>query len=290
MKMIFYTPVYGGSDGFGAASFGFAGAEDENALNKVICPIEIEGVILSGTYEECLKNVPYEKWQAGIVLLGNAGNENNFIKALSEKTGVPLVGGSAAINALTGEKGLIAGRGEAAVFLINDSRYDFEVISENIHDVLSEHKISFSGRWINEIDDCDAKEWILKQKEKYGIKKDDFEHLTLSDAYGINAHLSEVDGRIFSGRDLSETMYLRYIAHDKVQGKIQRFYDDKDAIIFGCAGLKGILDSGLECPGMGLFMFGEVCTISGHSDFGNLMLSKLRIRHRYINEQGHMGI
>ena len=43
------------------------------------CPIEIEGVILSGTYEECLKNVPDEKWQAGIVLLGNAGNENNCI-------------------------------------------------------------------------------------------------------------------------------------------------------------------------------------------------------------------
>lgn len=99
----------------------------------------------------------------------------------------------------------------------------------------------------------------------------------MSDTYGINAHLSEVDGKIFSGRDLSEKMYLRYIDHDEVQGKIQKFYDDKDAVIFGCAGLKGILDSGLNCSGTGLFMFGEVCTIAGHSDFGNLMLSKLRV-------------
>lgn len=277
MKMIFYTPMHWSADGFGGASFGFAGAEDETALNKVVCPFEIEGVMLTGTYDECLKNIPDEKWQTGIVLLGNAGNENNFIRALSDKTGTSLVGGVAATNPITGERGLITGRGEAAVFLINDSRYDFEVICENIHNALSEHKISYSGRWINEIDGCEAKEWLFKQKEKFGIKKYDFEHLTLSDTYGINAHLSEVDGKIFSGRDLSEKMYLRYIDHDEVQGKIQKFYDDKDAVIFGCAGLKGILDSGLNCSGTGLFMFGEVCTIAGHSDFGNLMLSKLRV-------------
>ena len=272
MKMIFYTPAYKKAEGFG-----FAGAEDETAVRKVESPFDLEGTMLCGTYKECLENIPDGKWQAGIVLFGNAGNENEFMKALSEKTGVPFVGGAAATNPVTGEKGLITGGGEAAVFLICDERYDFEVICENIHDVLSEHKISYSGRWINEIDGCDAKEWLLKQKEKAGVPSNDFEHLTLSDKYGINAHLSEVDGRIFSGRDLSETMYLRYIAHEDVQRKIQNFYDDNDAIIFGCAGLKGILDSGLTCSCTGLFMFGEVCTISGHSDFGNLMLSKIRI-------------
>lgn len=70
------------------------------------------------------------------------------------------------------------------------------------------------------------------------------------------------------------------LAHDEVQGKIQKFYDDKDVIVFGCAGLKGILHSGLSCSGTGLFMFGEVCTISGHSDFGNLMLSKLKTKEK----------
>ncbi len=277
MKMMFYTPVYEAVDGFGAASFGFAGAEDETALNKKVCPLDIKGTMITGTYEECINNIPDGKWQAGVVLLGNAGNENEFIKALAEKAKTPLVGGAAAINPVTGKKGLITGGGEAAIFLIDDNRYDFEVISENIHNALSEHKISYSGRYINEIDGCGARDWILKQKEKFGIKKEDFEHLTLSDEYGINAHLSEVDGKIFSGRDLSETMYLRYVAHNDVQEKIQKFYDDKDAVIFGCAGLKGILDSGLSCSGTGLFMFGEVCTISGRSDFGNLMLSKLRV-------------
>ena len=277
MKLNFYTPAYGNADGFGAASFGFAGAEDENALKNVVCPFEIEGSLLIGTYEECLGNIPDGKWQAVVVLLGNKGDENEFIKALAEKVGAPLVGGAAAINPVTGEKGLITGRGEVAIFLINDERYDFEVISENIHTALSEHKISYSDRWINEIDGCNAKEWLLQQKEKFGIKKEDFEHLTLSDKYGINAHLSEVDGRIFSGRDLSETMCLRYVEHSEVLTKIQKFYNDENAVIFGCAGLKSILDSGLSCSGTGLFMFGEVCTVDGHSDFGNLMLSKLRV-------------
>ncbi len=277
MKMTFYTPAYGRVDGFGAASFGFAGAEDEKALNKIECPFEIEGVLLTGTYAECLDKLPAGNWQAGIVLLGNAGNENEFIKALAEKTGVPLVGGAAAIHPLTGEKGMITDGGEAAVFLIDDDRYDFEVVGENIHTELSVHKLSYTDRWLDEIDGVEAKQWLAEQKKKFGISETDFEHLTFSDLYGINAHLSEVDGKIFSGRDLEETMYLRYVAHEDVQSKIQKFYDDKDAVVFGCAGLKGILDFGLRCPGTGLFMFGEVCTVGGHSDFGNLMLSKLRI-------------
>ena len=280
MKMVFYTPAHGCAGGFGAASFGFAGAEDETVANKMVCPFEIDGVMLSGTYRACLENIPEGEWQAGVVLLGNAGDENNFIRALSEKTGTAFVGGAAAIHPLTGEKGLITGRGEAAVFLIRDSRYDFEVVSENIHTAMSEHKVSYSGRWIDEIDGCDAKAWLCAQKEKYGIEKDDFEHLTLSDEHGINVHLSEVDGRIFSGCDLADNMFLRYVAPGEVQEKIQKFYDDKDAVVFGCAGLKGILDSGLSCPGTGLFMFGEVCTVSGYSDFGNLMLSKLRVLKR----------
>ena len=278
LKMTFFTPEEGVQEAsFGAASFGFAGAEDETAKHKITCPIDVEGTVVTGSYTECLQNIPEGTWQAGVVLLGNAGGENEFIKALFEKTGTPLVGGAAAIHPTTGEKGLISGASEAAVFFIRDNRYHVEVISENIHTAISKHSISYTDRWIDFIDNIPAKEWLCEKKEAYGIAKEDFEHLTLSDSFGINAHLSEVDGRIFSGRDLEDTMELRVVSHEDVQRKIQAFYDDEHAVIFGCAGLKGILDSGLSCPGVGLFMFGEVCTVNNHSDFGNLMLSKLRI-------------
>ena len=133
------------------------------------------------------------------------------------------------------------------------------------------------SRWIDKIDGCEPCEWLKNKKAEYGIDADDFEHMTFSDENGINVHLSEVDGKIFSGRDLSEHMYLRYVPEDEVQGKIESFYDDENAIVFGCAGLKKIIKKKLKTKGVGLYMFGEVCTKEDISDFGNLMLSKLRI-------------
>ena len=94
---------------------------------------------------------------------------------------------------------------------------------------------------------------------------------------GDNAHLSCVDGVIKSGRDVNETMLLRRVDHAKVYDAMRAFYDDADAIVFGCAGLSGLLDKPLDTDSLGLFLFGEVCTVNGISEFGNLMLSKLVI-------------
>lgn len=278
MKMKFFTPAYGVAGEFGAATFGFVGAENEKDKNSIDFSTELDGIIVKGTYKECLENIPDGNWQAGVVLLGNAGNENEFVRAVAEKVKAPLTGGGAAINPETGEKGLITGQNEAAVFLINDDRYNVEVEYENIHhDILSKHEIKYTARFIDTIDGCEPKAWLAEKKQQLGLDKCDFEHLTLADESGINAHLSEVDGKIFSGRDLSDVMYLRYVPKSEVQNRMQKFYDDKCAVIFGCAGLKGILDKNLECNGVGLFMFGEICTVNSKSDFGNLMLSKLKV-------------
>lgn len=276
MKLTFYTPSYKDAENFGGATFGFAGMEDE--LLTIACTFgkDINGVTLTGSYEDILNAVSNDTWQAGIVLLGNAGGENEFIRALAEKTKTPLVGGSGAICPQTGESGLITGRGEAAVFLIKDDRYDVSVISENVHyDILSEHKLTFSGRFIDTIDGCAALDWYNQKRAALGIADSDFEHLTLTDTHGINAHLSLKDGKLFSGRDLAETMVLRYLPADKAQERIQAFYSGENGIVFGCAGLKQTLSSGIDTSNLGLFMFGEVCTVNGHSDFGNLMLSKI---------------
>ncbi len=280
MKIKFYTPSNGIEDQtFGAASFGFVGSEDERACSSIEFPEEIQGTFISGSYKECLERIPEKSWQAGIVLLGNAGKENEFVHALREKVGAPLVGGGAAIDPVTGQSGLITGGDQAAVFLFDDDRYDMEVSCENIHyDILSEHEITYTdARVIDLIDGQDANQWLCVKKAEMGIPKEDFEHLTLTDANGINAHLSEKDGKICSGRDLQPHMYLRYVQEEKVQERMQAFYEDKEAIIFGCAGLKGILKEKLHTKGIGLFLFGEVCSKGDVSEFGNLMLSKIRI-------------
>lgn len=276
MKIRFYTPDYGVAEEFGAATLGIAGNVDEKS---VLYPNDLNGKIVFGSYNECLEQVQKGDWKAGIVLIGNAGNENDFIASLFGKLNIPLVGGSAAINQITEKSKLLYGQADAAILLLDDDRYDFEACCENIHyDILSEHTVSFSDpRWIDEIDGCEPYKWLCEKKKELGLDIDDYEHLTFSDEYGINVHLSYVDGKIFSGRDLSERMFLRYVPENEVQDRIQAFYDDKDAIVFGCAGLKKILKKDLHTDGIGLFMFGEVCTLDNHSDFGNLMLSKLRI-------------
>ena len=105
----------------------------------------------------------------------------------------------------------------------------------------------------------------------------DFEHLTLTTENGVNAHLSFDGTHIKSGRDLTETMVLRAVSHENVYRRMRAFYDDPQAVVFGCAGLSGLLDKTLDTPSVGLFLFGEVCTVDGKGEFGNLMLSKLRI-------------
>ena len=277
VKLTFYTPSYKDAEGFGGATFGFAGAEDETLSLSKSFPEDICGTVFFGSYGEILEKVPQGTYQAGIVLLGNAGGENEFIRGLSKKVNAPLVGGSGAICPATGESGLITGHGEAAVFLINDDRFDVSVICENVHyDIISEHSVTFTGRYIDTVDGTDALSWFNKMREEIGIASSDFEHLTLADTTGINAHLSVKDGKLFSGRDLSEKMVLRFLPKDKAQERIQNFYDDKNSIIFGCAGLKQTLTSDITTDSLGLFMFGEVCTVCGHSDFGNLMLSKIK--------------
>ncbi len=283
MKLRFFTPACGVSgQTFGAASFGFVGCEDENAPNETVYPEELRGTVVCGTYAQCLQQIPEGPWQAGIVLLGNAGGENAFIHALAERTHAPLTGGAAAFYAQDQARGLITGRSEAAVFMIADERFDVSVCCQNIHrDILGTHTLSFSDpRIVDRIDGEDACAWFARQKARFGLAPEDFEHLTLADENGVNAHLSVREGKLCSGRDVRPQMLLRYAAADQVLPRMRAFYDDPGAIVFGCAGLKGILPGKLGTDSMGLFLFGEVCTTEHGSEFGNLMLSKLRLRRR----------
>lgn len=266
---------------FGCASLGLAGICNNSAAQSVTYPTALDGVVLSGTYDEILQRVSVidQPVYAAIVVFGNAGGENSFLKRLQKYISCPMVGGGAAIDAVTGERALITGRGEAAVFLITDASYTYSVQTKCIHDhVLGECELDLEdARTIRLIDGIPAAQFLAEKKKQFGLSEQDFEHLTLSDMQNVNAHLSCVDGVIKSGRDLDTRMILRRVEHADVYHAIRDFYDDQDAIVFGCAGLSGLLDRPLDTHSLGLFLFGEVCTVDGVAEFGNLMLSKLKI-------------
>lgn len=276
-KLTFATPkAWDTVKDFGCASLYFANTEEPAATYER----PLQGKILTGTYAEILEGAKtIGKADAAIVVFGNAGGENQFLEKLYNVALCPMVGGGAAF---ADKHGLIPGAGEAAVFFIQDDRYTFNTQTQCIHETLVDFcsLVLDDLRTIRTINGCDAKEYLAKKKAELGLKETDFEHLTLTDKRGVNAHLSCVDGVIKSGRDLQTIMELRYVPHEVVYDRIRKFYDDKDAVIFGCAGLGGLLDKPLQTDNLGLFLFGEVCTVEDGPEFGNLMLSKLIIKER----------
>lgn len=281
-SIAFYTPNYEGRlDCFGCASLAIAGAKTErsNALSRF--PIEPEAIEISGSYETCIREArqvaEQERVHACVALTGNAGNENAFCRSLYSVLRCPVVGGGAAINPASAAAGLIARGGEANLLLITDDRFTIEVDCKNIHSVLSCHEMKLGDlRTLLEIDGQEASGWLAGKKAELGLASSDWEHLTCSDLNGINAHLCLQKNRVKSGRDLERTMALRYVGQEAVFEAIQSFYEDQNAIIFGCAGLLGLLEREIKTESLGLFLFGEVCYRNAQVDFGNLMLSKIR--------------
>lgn len=283
MKQLSFTTTgsYDLAEGFGCASLGLPGVCGNDETCVVTGPRKLKAVELTGTYEQVLSAVQQvqEPVQAAIVLFGNVGGENAFLEKLQKNLFCPIVGGGAAIDFATNTSGLITGRGEAALLLITDERYTYETETLCIHDqILGTCRLTLEDpRTILTIDGVDAVEFYNNKRRELGLGDTDFEHLTLSDLRNVNAHLSKAGNKLVSGRDLQETMLLRYVDHAKVYETMRNFYDDKDAVVFGCAGLSGILDKPLDTKSLGLFLFGEVCMADGYAEFGNLMLSKLKI-------------
>lgn len=282
IKLTFSTTgCWSQAKGFGCASLGLPGICDNDDNRVAAYPKELEGVVLTGSYEQMLEAaaqvcVPVK---AAVVVFGNAGGENAFLRRLGKILSCPMVGGGAAIDAATGKAGLIPGDGPGAVLLITDQRYTFTAVTKNIHrEILGEVKLTLEDpRTILTIDGMDAVVFLERKKAQLGLQSQDFEHLTISDLQGVNAHLSCSEGKIRSGRDLDETMLLRLVRQETVYQAMHDFYEDPKAIVFGCAGLSGLLDRPLDTSSLGLFLFGEVCTVEGKAEFGNLMLSKLVI-------------
>ena len=278
-KIAFYMPKHAPKDGvFGAATLGFAGkagCAEDFAIEYSQAP---KGIVLNGDYETILSNIPNQSYLAAIVLCGNAGGENAFVRQVYQKVKCPVVGGGAAMDGDIG--GLIAGGGAASVFLITDERFDVRVATKNIHGhVLFHCQVDFeqsNPRIITAIDGKEPREWLNAQKSALGIPENDFEHFTLSDINGVNAHLSWNGKNIVSGRDLERDMIARYVKPEEVYASVFDFYNDEEnAIVFGCAGIKGITGEISEISSLGLYMYGEICTTENGAEFGNLMLSKL---------------
>ena len=186
------TDAWTDEAGFGCASLGLAGTQEKTTVFKY----PVEGTVLTGDYETvltALKKQDLEKVQAAIILFGNAGGENAFMQQLKKYLRCPVVGGGAAIDGATGKSALLTGGSPAALLLITDDRYTYEAQTLCIHsDMLETCDLTLGDpRTLLTINGKDAATYLSEKKAALGLPDGDFEHLTLTDLQGVNAHLSK---------------------------------------------------------------------------------------------------
>lgn len=265
---------------FGCRTLGFPDTEAAEGGSRIL-DREIEGLSFFGTEQQCydFAAANHREAKAAMILTNTSGTENIWVHKLAELLQRPIVGGGAASSDGVPGEGLSEGYAQAGIFLITDKTVSVHTEFYNLHEhILEECRLELAdARTIRKINGVDAACYLNYRKEQHGFSGEDFEHLTLSTLEHVNTHLRCENGIIKSGRDLQETMLLRYAMPDKVQDLMEGFYQScgKNSIIFGCAGLKSLLKQKFSCEGLGTFLFGEICTLNGHSDFGNLMLSKI---------------
>jgi hypothetical protein len=299
-SLLFYTPTYDESAerAFGCASAGFAGPEgwvDPRANAKTEWPDEVEGILLHGSLDRVRAEVSTVSAavKGGIVLFGNCGREESLLGALNERfPGAPFAGGSAAV----GEDGrvgrLLPANGEVSLLLITDERYDLAAQFENVHqEIVAEAQVcGDEPRHVRDVVLRDGSrvsydELLHQIAARKGAAAGLTERITLSAPDGRNIHLSPAGPGYLCGANLPQDRHIlvRYTDKHNVYARMRAFYADSDAIIFGCAGLRSMLDDQQFPAGggsLGLFMHGEVAMIGGQAQFANLTLSKLKLMRR----------
>ena len=278
MRTGFYTEGLLSSEiSFGCLTQGFS----DTPSGMRVYPEELEGESFFGSYAQAMEFAGKFKNAAkgAIVYTDGAGGENAFVRALSALLGCPVAGGGAARTTGRTGDGFSAGYGECAVAVFTGPGMQFVPSMKNLHtNIVEECLVEYEGRVLRKINGMDAGEYLRGKKESLGFAPSDFERVTLSTKAHVNAHMSEQNGIVVSGRDPEEHMLLRSVVPGEYQTLCEKFYqENENAIVFGCAGLKGILERPFVSGCLGAFLFGEICSLGPESDFGNLMLSKLVI-------------
>jgi hypothetical protein len=291
--LTFWTPGQAPVDDgqtFGCASHGIAAANlwrgPEESAAAGWPDNGLEGEVVAGTYDAVLARLDQiaRKPSAAIVLFSQGGGVETFLERWHERLpGVPVAGGGAALGAGQTCGELLPAAADVAVLLIRGGLWRADTL--NAHDCTGR---SFEFR-------ADGPRTITHLRERgdwvaavpafralqadYGRAEADCESLTLSEASGRNIHC-RFDGVVLhTGADLPADgrFECRTVNRVEVAKRLAAFCAEPDALVFGCAGLRGLLDAPLPVgPGtLAGFMFGELVTLDGRPQFGNLMAVRL---------------
>jgi len=292
-KFSFWTPGNcPEADGatFGCASHGLAGPgiwRDPLVSCSVSAPARFPGEAVAGRYADVLVQlgqitlVP----RAAIVLFSRGTGVEHFLEQWRKLfPQLPVAGGAAARGAGQERGELLPAAEDVAVLLLADGSWRAETL--NLHDDGPVWAFQADGpRTITQLRRPGDNAWqpaaaIFRTCQvKSGRENADCESITWSDLNGRNLHCSFAGESLQTGADLPADgqLRLRTVPRMFAPKKFRHFCAEPNALVFGCAGLRSLLDAPVE-TGQGSiagFMFGELVTLAGRPQFGNLMAVRL---------------
>jgi len=296
-KISLWTPGNSpASDGttFGCASHGLAAPgvwSDPQTPSLVSAPRPFPGEVVAGSYADVLEQLRHLSFvpQAAIILFSEGTGAENFLQEWQKLfPAVPVAGGAAARGNGQERGEVLPPAQDVAVLLLTGGSWQAETL--NVHDVVgTAWQFRTDGpRTITHLRRSASDPWetaaaaFRTAQTRLGREKTDCESITWSDVNGRNLHCSFAGESLQSGADLppDEQLLLRTVSRAEAAKKLGQFCSAPNALVFGCAGLSSLLDAPLATGSGSLagFMFGELLTIAGRPQFGNLMASRLVCR------------
>lgn len=293
LAFVFHAPQHAPAHAegtFGCASHGFAAKDVWREPNEAACavwPPLLHGKLLAGTYAEVLRAFADLSFNsaAAIVLFAHGAGVEEFLQDFQKQfPGLPVAGGGAALGA--GQNaGELLPAADVAVLLIRDGQWRTDTL--NVHDPTGRSfEFRAAGpRTITHLREDKGGDWLPAAaafralQADYGRAASDCESLTLCDAGGRNVHCRFDGDVLHTGADLPADGRLecRVVSRADAAARLAAFAAVPNSLVFGCAGLRGLLDAPLPvAPGTLVgFMFGELVTLAGLPQFGNLMAARL---------------
>jgi len=288
----FWTPQHAPiADGltFGCAAHGYATAgvwQEPGKSGADTWPQVLTGEPVSGSYADVWTQLDRIAWRpaAAVILFSHARGIETFLKRWTAQfAGIPVAGGGAALGTGQAAGELLPAAADVAVLLIRDGRWRTDTL--NVHDRTGRmFEVRADGpRTITHL--RQTHDWVPAATAFRALQAEhqraeaDCESLTLCDAGGRNVHCSFDGEALHTGSDLPADGRLecRIVTRANAARRLAEFAAVPNALVFGCAGLRSLLDAPLPvAPGtLAGFMFGELVTIDGRPQFGNLMAARL---------------
>ena len=251
-------------------------------------PTTLTGRVLAGSYAEVLVQLRAltEKPTAVIALFALPDGMEAFLSECHALLGAaPIVGGGAARGAGQARGELLPSAASVSMLLVTQGTWQADTL--NVHDA-KPAVLEFRGsgpRTITHLRQDGLGDWqpaaavFRALQAEHGRTNADCESITLCDHHGRNVHGSFAGECLQTGADLPSdgNLRLRIVSRPNVARRLTDFCSVHGALVFGCAGLRALLDAPLAVAEGTLvgFMFGELVTLGDRAQFGNLMAVRL---------------